>query len=394
MPGKFSNVRMHSVNLAVCSAILLTPAFIASPSLHAQTTYQVIHQFTPATDGSQPNGLARDAGGNLFGTATQGGSSGFGTVFKLDSTTHAFTVLHTFTDTPDGATPEAPVTLDPAGNLYGTTAAGGSGSGHGAVGTVFKIDPTEVETIVHSFVLFSDGAEPAAKLIRDSGGNLYGTTLGGGHGFDGTVFRINKFGTERLLYQFNQTDGADPRGIARDSAGNLYGTTVGGTANPGHGTVYKLAPDGTHTILHSFTGGADGDSPLAEPLLDVAGNLYSTTLGGGDFGKGTVFKIDTAGNFTVVHSFSGSDGAGPEAGLVMDAAGNFYGTTFAGGDFNLGVVFKVDSTGNETVLHSFAGGADGSAPTSTPLLTSDGTLFGSCSQGGLHDGGTLFKLKP
>jgi uncharacterized repeat protein (TIGR03803 family) len=247
---------------------------------------------------------------------------------------------------------------------------------------------------VHNFVLFSDGAEPAAKLIRDSAGNLYGTTLDGGHGFDGTVFRINKFGTERVLHQFNVTDGAVPRGIARDSAGNLYGTTLEGPANPGHGTVYKLAPDGTHTILHSFTGGADGDKPFAEPLLDAAGNLYSTTWGGGDFGKGTVFKIDSAGNFSVVHSFTGADGAGPQAGLVMDPAGNLYGTTFGGGDFNLGVVFEIDPSGNETVLHSFAGGTDGSAPTSTPVLTPDGTLFGSASQGGLHNGGTLFKLKP
>jgi len=278
-----------------------------------------------------------------------------------------FTVLHTFSGTPDGNTPEASVTLDPTGNIYGTTAAGGSGGGPGAAGTVFKIDPTGVETIVHSFVLFSDGAEPAAKLIRDSAENLYGTTLGGGHGFDGTVFRINTSGTERILHEFDQTDGADPKGITRDAAGNLYGTTLEGTANPGHGTVYKLAPDGTHTILYSFTGGADGDRPLAEPLLDAAGNLYSTTSTGGDFGKGTVFKIDSVGNFTVLHSFNGSDGDTPMAGLVLDATGNLYGTTYRGGDFNHGVVFKMDFSGNEIVLHSFAGGTDGSNPNSTPF---------------------------
>ena len=373
------------------SLITLTLVLIAPQALHAQG-YQVIHHFEPSLDGSRPNSLARDAAGNFFGTTEEGGPLGLGIVFKVDATTHVLTILHNFSGSPDGTFPLAPVILDSAGNLYGTTHRGGEKS----EGTVFKVDPAGIETVLHSFDFRSDGARPFGALTRDPAGNLYGTAAGGGHGSSGVVFRINKVGTERMLYQFSGLDGASPHAsLARDLAGNLYGTTYAGGAY-NRGTVFKLSPGGAEIVLHSFTGGTDGDTPYAEPILDSSGNLYSTTSGGGDFGSGTVFKVDSSGIFTVMHSFTGADGGDPEAGLIRDPAGNLYGTTKLGGDFNRGVVFKIDLSGNETVLHSFAGGSDGEFPDATLLLTSDGTIFGSTSGGspGSGTGGTLFKLKP
>ncbi|HEY7098329.1 MAG TPA: choice-of-anchor tandem repeat GloVer-containing protein [Terriglobales bacterium] len=374
--------------LAVYAAIMLTAALAAAPALHAQT-FEVIHHFEESVDGSLPSGLTRDAAGNLFGTTTEGGSSGRGTVFKLDAATHTVTVLYNFTGAPDGGNPLGGVIPDPSGNLYGTTFGGGANGG----GTVFKIDPSGIETVIYSFNR-THGMQPSAGLIRDPAGTLYGTTVTSHIQGDGVVFRINAAGIERTLHEFAGADGSHPYGsLARDRAGNLYGTTRDG-GDFSHGTVFKLAPDGTETVLHSFTGDADGDFPDAGPLLDSTGNLYGTTELGGDFSRGTVFKIDSSGAFQVVYSFQGRDGSGPSSGLVMDAGGNLYGTAFYGGDFNLGVVFKLDPSGNESVLHSFAGGANGGTPLSTLLLTPDGTIFGSTKGGGLHGAGTLFRIRP
>jgi uncharacterized repeat protein (TIGR03803 family) len=161
------------------------------------------------------------------------------------------------------------------------------------------------------------------------------------------------------------------------------------------GTAFKLAPDGTETILHNFTGGADGSQPVAELLLDSAGNLYGTTFGGGDFLAGTVFKIDSTGNFSVLHSFNGNDGTEPQAGLVQDAAGNLYGTTSLFGETTHGTVFELDPSGNETILHKFTVSTDGKTPTSTLVLLKDGTLYGTTDTGGGgNSAGIIFRLKP
>jgi uncharacterized repeat protein (TIGR03803 family) len=379
-----SKIGMNAVNLAAASVIML--ALIASPLVQAQT-YQIIHNFDPAVDGSHPEGLTRDAAGNIIGvTASQ--SPDHGSVFKLDLKTRVLTTLYTFTGTPDGDNPVDPVVLDPAGNIYGTTRGGGANG----LGTVFKIDPNGVETILHSFN-GTDGQVPNG-LIRDSAGNLYGTTVSGGIGGSGVVFRINKSGVEKTLYKFTGPDGAQPyAGVTRDSAGNLYGTTdTGGDYRKG--TVFKLAPDGTETVLHSFTGGAGGNRPSARVVIDSAGNLYGSTFAGGTGRLGTIFKLDTSGVFTVLVNFSGANGEEPGE-LVIDAAGNLYGTTFkGGGPFDAGVVFKLDPSGNETVLHSFAGKPDGSYPGAPLVVGLDGTIIGSTTQGGLNDAGTIFRIKP
>jgi len=301
--------------------------------------------------------------------------------------TASYKPLYSFTGGADGGSPAAGVILDPAGNLYGTTAFGGASD----QGVVFKLDTTGTETVLYSFTGGTDGGKPQAGLIRDSAGNIYGTTTFGGiaSGYSGygVVFKLDTTGTETVLHSFTGgADGSGPGGVIRDSAGNLYGTTGGGgIANclfGGCGVVYKLDTTGTETVLYSFTGGSDGSGP-GDVILDSAGNLYGITDGGGASNLGVVFKLDTTGAETVLHSFTGgADGSGADGGvLILDSAGNLYGTTALGGASNLGVVFKLDTTGTETVLYSFTGGADGSGPAGV-ILDSAGNLYGITQGGG------------
>ena len=304
-------------------------------------------------------------------------------------------VLYSFTGGTDGAYPYASLVRDAAGNLYGTTSEGGDFACSSAgCGTVFKVDASGNETVLYSFRGGSDGAYPQASLMRDGAGNLYGTTSAGGTSKNGTVFKVDSTGAERVLYSFRgyPSDGADPRGgLIKDSAGNLYGTTsLGGTTpcNPdtGCGTVFKLSASVNETVLHSFTGvPPDGASPFDGLILDWAGNLYGTTDGGGAYGFGTAFKLDTAGNQTVLHSFSeGSDGGLPVGGLVRDAAGNLYGTTSMYGSSFIpgGTAFRLDAAGTLTVLHTFIGGTDGRNPYDGLVLDAAGNVYGTTAYGG------------
>jgi uncharacterized repeat protein (TIGR03803 family) len=304
----------------------------------------VLHNFTSSNGaGAYPlGGLVMDAAGNLYGTTQFGGSSNDGTVFKLDTSGNE-TVLHSFADY-DGGNPGAGLIMDAAGNLYGTTRQGGLLE----AGTVFKLDTSGTETVLYSFGSFGDGAHPAPALIMDKAGNLYGTTVQGGTAFNGTVFKLDISGNETVLHSFTGNDGGSPlAALVMDAAGNLYGTTNQGGAN-GSGTVFELGTSGTETVLHSFakTGG-DGWSPVGSLVMDAAGKLYGTTQfggadGGAGNGAGSVFKLDTSDNETVLHSFGSSgDGANPVADLIMDKAGNLYGTTVGGGANGYGTVFKL-----------------------------------------------------
>jgi uncharacterized repeat protein (TIGR03803 family) len=244
-------------------------------------------------------------------------------------------------------------------------------------------------------------------LIQDPAGNLYGTTHFGGATSTcnppdgcGVVFRLSPAGTETILHSFTGgADGAAPvAGLIRDAAGNLYGTTALGGAS-GEGVVFKLSPSGTETVLHSFTG-PDGAHPGASLLRDAAGNLYGTTSVGGAHGNGVVFKLSPSGTETVLYSFTGgANGAFPEAALVRDAAGNLYGTTLNGGGRSFvcdhdscGVVFKVSPTGTETVLHSFTGSSDGGNPYAGLVQDAAGNLYGTAVVGGDHGYGVVFEL--
>jgi uncharacterized repeat protein (TIGR03803 family) len=262
--------------------------------LNANGKETVLHTFDGA-DGSDPMaGLVRDAAGNLYGTTAHGGQGGCdhgcGVVFKLDRTGKE-TVLHSFTGTGgDGAYPYAGLIRDAAGNLYGTTVQGGSSD----YGTVFKLDKTGKETVLYSFTgTGGDGGAPDAGLVPDAARNLYGTTFGGGFADYGTVFKLDNTGKETVLYSF--TGGADGEwpdaGLVLDAKGNLYGTTFSGGIHQISGTVFKLDQTGNFTLLHEFTGGDDGSGPQAGLIWDKAGNLYGTTCCGGAYTWGVVFKL-------------------------------------------------------------------------------------------------------
>jgi uncharacterized repeat protein (TIGR03803 family) len=267
-------------------------------------------------------------------------------------------VLHNFIAPPKGSDPTAGVIRDAAGNLYGTATEGGAFNS----GVVYKLDKTGKQTVLYSFTGGADGSEPHAGVIRDSAGTLYGTTRFGGTFKSGVVYKLEKTGEETVLYSFTGgVDGSQPyAGVIRDSLGNLYGTTrFGGTFNSG--VVYKVDTAGQETVLYAFSGGTDGGDPdRAGVIRDSAGNLYGTTLHGGTFSSGLVYKVDKAGQETVLYSFTGgADGGYPFTGVIRDSLGNLYGTGSYGGASGAGVVYKLNTAGQETVLYSFTGGADG-----------------------------------
>ena len=374
---------------SVLRSLVLLCATLTTGSLFAQS-FLTLHSFGGGSDGATPQaGLIRDAAGNLYGTTSGGGSGAQGTVFKID-TSNRESVRYSFTGVPDGATPQATLIMDAAGNLYGTTVGGGSSN----EGTVFKIDTSNHESVLYSFTGGSDGATPLAGLIRDAAGNLYGTTYAGGSGGIGlgTVFKIDTSDHESVLHSFTGgSDGESPEaGLIMDAAGNLYGTTFGGGSSR-YGTVFKIDTSNHESVLYSFTGGSDGGDPQAGLIMDAAGNLYGTTSeGGSGNAQGTVFKIDTSNHESVLYSFTGgSDGGGPQAPLIMDAAGNLYGTTFQGGigvcapAQGCGTVFKIDTSNHESVLYSFTGGSDGGNPQATVIMDAAGNLYGTTSQGGI-----------
>jgi uncharacterized repeat protein (TIGR03803 family) len=320
----------------------------------------VLHSFLGGEGLWPVGGLIEDAAGNLYGTTSNGGTPeggrcehGCGTVFKRDKTGKQ-TALYAFTGGSDGGEPNSTLIRDEAGNLYGTTFGGGSFSGYCeyvfGCGVIFKLSKAGKETVLYTFTDGTDGIFPQG-VVRDQAGNFYGTTYDGGTFGKGVVFKLDKDGHLTLLYSFTGgSDSGDPRGVfLRDQSGNLFGTTYG-VGTQGYGVVFQLDTAGKLTVLYSFTGGADGRYP--DTLVsDHTGNLYGTTLGGGTGsgcyygGCGTVFKVDTNGKETVLHSFKGRDGQMPD-GLTMDAVGNLYGTAPWGGKsgcgcYGCGVVFKL-----------------------------------------------------
>jgi uncharacterized repeat protein (TIGR03803 family) len=373
--------------------LIVAAGLTAAPRKPQTYKEEILYSFKGSEDGANPfGGLVSDSAGNLYGTTNQGGTYNLGTVFKLEPSGKE-TVIHTFDGQADGANPLY-VTLvrDSSGNLYGTTYAAGIGRG-----VVFKMDPRGKETVLRTLTQ-GTGYSPFAGVILDSKGKVYATTTTGGSENGGTVFRTTGIEQGKVLYNFigNHQNGTTPTApLVRDAAGNLYGTASGGGAS-GNGTVFKLNVKNKPTLLHAFSGNPDGSLPYGGLILDSEGNLYGATNEGGTSGIGTVYKVSLNGKETVLYSFQGMpDGANPGAGsLTMDTAGNLYGTTLAGGSHNYGTVFELSTAGKETVLYSFAGGGDGVAPEAGLTWDAKGNLYGTTSEGGQHGQGSVFKLTP
>jgi uncharacterized repeat protein (TIGR03803 family) len=383
-------------------AFVLALAAVAIPQAQGQT-FSVVHNFTGGSDGGNPlNGFTLDASGNIYGTASAGGASNYGVVFKVN-TSGVETVLHSFSGGMDGANPDGFLVRDKAGNFYGTTTGGGA---FGA-GTVFGITATGKEAVLYSFAGGADGADPEAGLALDAAGNLYGTTIAGGLG-NGTVFKLThpKSGTkwtEQVLYGFGTgEDGTIPvAGVTLDAAGNVYGTASAGGAY-GYGTIFELTPSGstwTETILHNFEDGDDGGVPYAGLIADKAGNFYGAATEGGTGGGGAVFKLTPSGGswtFTVLYSQPGWGISGSFRNLIMDGAGNLYGTTHCDGANDAGTVYKLTPASGSwtyTSLYVFTGGSDGLYSFSN-LVFRQGKLYGTTNQGGENGFGVIFNVTP
>ncbi len=368
-------------------------------------------------------------GGGPGGTGNGGGGAGGGVQDTPPPPGKSYTVLHTFKGGSEGAFPNQGLVRDAAGNLYGTAAYDGDltcpdGGGFGC-GTIFKLDSSGTFATLHVFAGGpTDGALPNSGLIRDTEGNLYGTTVGGGIHQSGVVFKLDTTGTETVLHHFTGKEaGLSPTaGLVRDDAGNLYGATqLGGDLScpdepglRGCGIVFKLAPSGTLTVLHAFAGGGEGVWPHSLSR-DAAGNLYGVTAYGGDLncffastGCGTVFKLNPTGSLTTLHAFTQTEdgatteGEFPGGPLTRDEAGNLYGTTSGGGRGLGGIVLKLELSGQMTTLLSFRaldGGEEdddpgGQNPTGGLLLDAAGVLYGTTFNGGTSKRGIVFGLNP
>jgi len=324
---------------------------------------KVLYNFTGGADGANPSsGLLMDSKGNFYGETLFGGTNGGGTVFELTSS-GVLKVFYSFTYYGvAGTSPANGLLRDYKGNLYGTTTYGGPygcAEGYGC-GVVFEVSPTGAEETLYAFTGGADDGNPAAGLVRGKNGNFYGTTA--------------------------QTED--------------FGSAAG--------TVFELTPTGSEWPIYSFTGGTDGQSPYAGLVMDTEGNLYGTTHWGGDqscyddfyWGCGVVFEVTPSGTEKVLYAFTGgADGGYPSSTLIRDGYGNLYGSTVNGGNqscytgyvYGCGVIFKVSANGQEVVLHTFTGGADGLYPSDGLLRGAQGYLYGTSGKG-VNGGGVVFKV--
>ncbi len=409
--------------LALNRTFSLLALILLSAACARASSVKVLYSFNKTPDGVS-SGLVQDALGNAYGTMADGSNRTGGFVYQLSPTT-GFHVIYTFNGT-DGLFPLGGLTFDPAGNLYGVTVYGGSGSSQNCgtigCGTVFKLTPPAhggpwTETVLHSFN-GPDGDGPEAAITLDSAGNVYGTAILGGAFGSGVVFQLvpgaNDQWTQNVLYQFRGgADGGIPQSsLIIDKGGNLYGT-AGCCGRANGGTIFELSPAGElwdFSVIYSFKEeGESGYIPVAGLTFDLAGNLYGTTQAGGTFKKGTVFELTAnGGSWTeqVLHSFNGSDGQFPESNLVLDRAGNLYGTTNDGGQFGCGgtigcgTVFRLTpgSTGQwtESVFAFPSNGSLGVDPGTNDnlILDSSGNVYGTTVDGGLYSDGVVFKITP
>ncbi len=416
--------KANSLLLAFTLTIAFVGGLFVTPAAHAQT-FSVIHTFA-GTDGNSPYAGVSIRGGNLFGTTAFGGGNN-GVVYEI-SRSGSNWLEYPISYLGGGYHPTSRALFGPDGHLFSTTVLGGN-SGDGLV---FNLTPPASvcktaqcfwrENDLYSFEGGPlDGENPASgDLIWDQQGNIFGTTKSGGQTNSGTVYELMPSGngyTEKVLYGFPAiVDGAGPNGVVMDSNGNLFGAAESGglqdcPEQQDCGVIFELTNvpgvGWQEKVLYAFTGGSDGGTPYGGVIVDAAGNLYGTTPKLGDGGAGTIFELSPSGDtwtYKVLYSFSGVQGCGSWASLTMDVAGNLYGTTDCTGAYQRGSVFKLANTQNGwqyTSLYDFTGGADGGFTTSNVTIDTDGSLYGTSTNGGSFQGtcagqgcGTVWMVKP
>lgn len=419
MPGKKLSIGFTLALAAIAVTMFMTGTRAAA---HTET---VLYSFSGVNGGSEPfAGLTFDAVGNLYGTTYAGGLYGQGMVFELSPAgggTWTEKVLYSFNpgNFRDGGNPGAPVVFDSAGNIYGTTEYGGIYNGGAAFRLAQQSNGSWAETILHSFSSSQMGGyRPTAGLTLDAAGNLYGTLSAAGVNNAGSVFELEPTAKvswyEDVIHPFinNKRDGVQPyAGLIFDAAGNLYGTTCGGGPYL-WGTVFEMSPAAggswSEKTLYWFRGKLnhyDGGCPQTSLVMDAKRNLYGTTVWGGPYNNyGTVFELspNAGGGWTekILHDFNfdGIDGYHPSGSLTIDSAGNLYGLTHDGGVNNYGAVFELTPSASgwaETILHSFNNdGVDGYEPLGGLVMDAVGNLYGTTSLGGARGGGTVFEVTP
>ncbi len=402
-------MRRQGTRVAVKVAATLFFFAFSGSATWAQGTYQVIFNFGEyPSQAYQPwSGVVLDAHGDIYGNTEWGGNEGNGTVYQLlrnNDGGWTYATLHSFDYYDPGSAPVTTMVRDQLGRLYGTNTA-----------QVFELVPnTSISwafSSLHNFTGGGDGAcNDLCSVSMDGAGNLYGSTPAGGTNNVGVVFKIGSSGFN-VLYNFTGGDngGYGVGQLAFDNQGNIYGTTVDGGVY-GLGVVYQLSPSGTYTVLHNFSGPPDGAQSGGGLVMAADGNLYGTTANGGAEDSGSVFRLTPNGNGTwteqVLYSFQqGSGGFFPQAVPTMDAAGNLYGTTVSGGGSNsYGTIYKLTHSNgewSETVVHAFQGPPnDGNNPIYVPVaIDSAGNIYGTTTMGGIYDGngegfGTVWEFTP
>ncbi len=352
-------------------------------------TLDALYSFAGSSVGFTPfAGLMQARDGGLYGTTIEGGSLGYGTVFRIGTNGGNAVLVHSFSDNTEGAVPYAPLIQGSNSSLYGVTYVGGSSD----YGTVFRMATNGANTTLQSFSYATSGGYPVGGMFQAHDGNYYGTTLEGGLTGYGTLFRVTPANGYTTLRSFNGTDAAYSSSMLMQAAdGYLYGTAESGGTNGGWGTIFRATLAGVTAPVASF-GYTNGSSPVAGLVQDTDGTFYGTAYEGGANAVGTVFKLTSDGTLTAIYSFTGgNDGANPFGGLLLASDGNLYGTTGGGGQYGSGTIFRISPSGTFVVMAQFDG-FQGAAPECTLMQAADGSIYGTASSGGQNNEGTVYRL--
>jgi uncharacterized repeat protein (TIGR03803 family) len=393
--GKYPNGDFYKNSDGVLYGMTNTGGTYNAGTIFKMTTsgvVTIIRHLNGTTDGASPQGeLIKGFDGNFYGMTNSGGANTYGTIFKL-TPDGLYSVMKNFSYATDGTNPKGHLVQGKDSSFYGITYGGGT---YG-YGTIFKMTKGGTFSVLRHLNGTTDGGQSYSSLVEGKDGNLYGITYSGGLYKYGTIFKITKGGQFTVMRNLNlNTDGGYPQGdMIQGTDGYLYGMCYSG-GTKGNGTIFKIATTTNYpfTVLHNLASQTDGGNPFGVLYQNSDGNLYGMTRTGGANTSGTAFRIGTGGGFALLHSFAPTtEGSSPNGGFVKGNDGNFYGFTNTGGMYGNGTAFRMTSAGNVTVLVSFNGAKFGNTPTESLIKGKDSAYYGTTSIGGAYGYGTVFKI--